>query len=253
MLNIKVVSFLIKFPILKRLLPSFIRNLFILINKENFKIIFKDLLLETNIRDPHDRKIFLTNQYEEDQFKEVINLINKYQVKIFLDVGVNSGIYSLILAKKFDDLIIDAFEPIELTYNKLLRNIKNNKFNKRINTYNLGLSNKRGFLNMKTNVKFGYNQSSGYKVANYGQHTAKFVRGDEILNYKNNTIFIKIDTEGHELFVLDGLKQLINNNNILLQIEIWDKNFTKVENKLKIFKFTYLKNIEKDYYFYKFI
>ena len=246
----RLFSLLIKFSIFKRLLPSLLRSFLILIKKEKFRISFKDLILDINIKDPHDRKIFFTNQYEEKQFQEVFNIIKKQNIEIFLDIGANSGIYSLIIAKK-SKLIIDAFEPIRTTYNKLLRNIDNNKLNKKINTYNFGLSNKRATLRMETNIKFGYKQSAGYHVSEDGQEIAEFVMADEILNYKNNTIFIKIDTEGHEQYVLQGATELIKNNNIFLQIEIWDKNLNEVNKNLKKMNLIFLKKINNDYFFKK--
>ena len=79
----------------------------------------------------------------------------------------------------------------------------------------------------------------------------KFVMADEILNYKNNTIFIKIDTEGHEQYVLQGATELIKNNNIFLQIEIWDKNLNEVNKNLKKMNLVFLKKINNDYFFKK--
>ena len=98
----KLISFLIKFPLLKRFLPSLLRNLFIFFGKEEFKIKFNKLILETNIRDPHDREIYFTQKYEEKQFNQLINIIKENNIEIFIDVGANSGIYSLILSKKND-------------------------------------------------------------------------------------------------------------------------------------------------------
>lgn len=245
-------SLLIKIPIFKRVLPSLLRNFFILIKKEKFKIVYKNLILETNIRDPHDREIYFTNQYEEKQFQEVFHIIKKNKVEIFLDVGANVGIYSLLLAKNFR-LNIVAFEPVRSNYNKFLRNIENNKLNKNIETHNLGLSNKSAILRMKTNTKFGYMQSAGYHVSDEGQEMAEFVKADELLNYKNKTIYIKIDTEGHEQFVLEGAIELIKNNNIFLQIEIWDNNFNAVKVKLKSMSFDFIKKIKDDYFFKKII
>lgn len=246
----KIISFLIKLPFLKRLLPSLLRKFFILFGIEEFKIKFKKLILEINIRDPFDREIYFTQRYEEDQLTELINLIKKKQIEIFLDIGANSGIYSLLLSNKFQNLSIEAFEPIKTTYEKLIRNIENNKLAERINVHNLGLSNKNSSLRMQTNVKFGYKQSAGYFVSKMGDQIAKFKLADEILNYKNKNILIKIDTEGHEKFVLQGMKELIKNNNIFLQLEIWDKNFKSVQEILKNLNFIFSKKIENDYYFF---
>tara|TARA_B100000959_G_scaffold186382_1_gene194885 strand:- start:109 stop:471 length:363 start_codon:yes stop_codon:yes gene_type:complete len=92
----KLISLLIKFPVLKRFLPSLLRNIFIFFGKEQFKINFKKLILEINIRDPYDREIYFTQKYDENQFNELINIIEKNHIEIFLDVGANSGVYSLL-------------------------------------------------------------------------------------------------------------------------------------------------------------
>ena len=246
-----LISFLIKFPLLKRLLPSLLRNLFIFFGKEQFKINFKKLILETNIRDSVDRGIYFTQKYEENQFNELIYIIEKKHIEIFLDVGANSGIYSLLLSNKFDNLIIESFEPIKSTYQKFLRNIQNNKLTGRINVHNLGLSNKNKSLKMQTNIKFGYKQSAGYSVSDTGDEEAEFKSADELLIYKNKNILIKIDTEGHEKFVLEGMKKLIKNNNIFLQLEIWSENFKIVQETLNNLDFIFLKKIQNDYFYFK--
>ena len=64
---------------------------------------------------------------------------------------------------------------------------------------------------------------------------------------------MKIDAEGHEKEVLEGLENNLDNNNILLQIEIFDNNFENINKILKVKNFN-KKNIiqsdgKKDYYF----
>ena len=247
----KKITYLLKVPILKRLLPSLIRNIFILIKKENFSTRFKELILEINIRDPLDREIYLTKEYEEKQFNYLFKLIKNNQINIFLDVGANSGIYSLILSNKFDRLIIEAFEPIKITYEKFIRNAKKNKLKEKIIFHNFGLSNTNNYLKMKTNIKFGYRQSAGYSVSESGDEKAQFKIADEVLSYKNKNILIKIDTEGHEYNVIIGMKQLMKNNNIFLQVEIWTKNFNIIKELLDNNGFIFIKRIKDDYYFYK--
>ena len=148
-------------------------------------------------------------------------------------------------------IIINAFEPIKLTYDKFNRNIKNNELKKKIFTHNFGLSNRNNFLKMNTNIKFGYKQSAGYFVSEEGEEEAEFKIADEFLNYTKKTILIKIDTEGHESFVLQGMTKLINNNKIFLQVEIWDVNFKIVKGQLDKLGFVFIKRIKNDYYFSK--
>ena len=64
---------------------------------------------------------------------------------------------------------------------------------------------------------------------------------------------MKIDAEGHEKEVLEGLANNLDNNNILLQIEIFDKNFENINKILKVKNFNQINIIQsdgkKDYYF----
>lgn len=245
----KIVYFLITLPILKRLLPSIIRNFLVIINKKIFFINFKDIILETNILDPHDRKIFLTNKYEEKQFSFLISNIKKNKSKIFIDVGANSGLYSLLIAKEIKDVNIIAFEPIKDTYDKFLRNIKTNKLEEQIKPYNLGLSNISRQTKMRTIRKLGYNQSAGYTPSDEGQDSAYLVKGDKVLNFKKFNLAIKIDVEGHEIYTLEGLQKIINNNAIFLQIEIFDNKIKEISSFLKKNNFTFLKKINNDYFY----
>ena len=132
-----------------------------------------------------------------------------------------------------------------------MRNIEKNNLSSKIKTYNLGLSNQTGIFKMQTNVNLGYHQSAGYFVSDNGDKEAIFNKADNILHYKNKNIFIKIDTEGHEKFVLEGMFNLIQNNNIFLQVEIFNKNYKEVEEFLNNNNFIFQKKIQNDYYFIK--
>ena len=68
------------------------------------------------------------------------------------------------------------------------------------------------------------------------------------LNLKK-IICLKIDVEGHEIFVLDGLSRLFKNNKIFLQIEILPSNYNKVIKKLKHFDLKKINQINANFYF----
>ena len=70
------------------------------------------------------------------------------------------------------------------------------------------------------------------------------------LNLKK-IICLKIDVEGHEIFVLDGLSRLFKNNKIFLQIEILPSNYNKVIKKLKHFDLKKINQINANFYFTK--
>lgn len=75
--------------------------------------------------------------------------------------------------------------------------------------------------------------------------------GDKIIKFRNQNLIIKIDVEGFEKEVLYGLKKLLNKNKILIQIEIFEKNFyiiNKILNKNK-FKLIYKVNKSNDFHY----
>ena len=122
--------------------------------------------------------------------------------------------------------------------------------------YNYGLSNKNSMLKTRALKKKGFIQSGGFGVINKGDnlqnlHTeyALFKKADDNFKIRNKTICLKIDVEGHEFFVLDGLKNIFKNNKIFLQIEIFPNNFNKVNKKLYSFGFKRINQINGDYYF----
>ena len=114
---------------------------------------------------------------------------------------------------------------------------------------------------MRAKIRDGYIQSSGYGVVKKEDnlknlHIEKniFKIGDKTIKLKNKKICIKIDAEGHEHEVLQGLKNLLNYNEIFLQVEVFEKNFNKINKYLKSQKFKCINAISNDGktdYYYK--
>ena len=138
--------------------------------------------------------------------------------------------------------------------------IKENKnISSNIKTFPFGLSNKNSIMQMRSLVKHGYIQTGGSCVVenqistdNLKIYNAKFKVGDEILNFKKEeNLSIKIDVEGHELYVLKGIQNLLNSNKCILQIEIFDNNFISINSFLLKNNFTLVDKVKKRYnYFY---
>ena len=131
--------------------------------------------------------------------------------------------------------------------------MKLNKKLKNIKIYKFGLSNKNSQLLMRAKIRDGYIQSSGYGVVKQEDnlknlHIEKniFKIGDKTIKLKNKKICIKIDAEGHEHEVLQGLKSLLNYNEIFLQVEIFERNFNKINKYLKSQKFKCINAISND-------
>ena len=252
----KIRSIFRTIPIFKRIYPSLFLRASNFLNKNIFFIKFRNVYLNLDIRDPIDRSVLLFDFYEDKQIKYLCKIFKKNKINYFFDVGANCGIYSLIISKLFPKTSTLSFEPVKSTFKKLEKNFSLNPKIKNMKKYNYGLSNKNSMLKTRALKKKGFIQSGGFGVINKGDnlqnlHTeyALFKKADDNFKIRNKTICLKIDVEGHEFFVLDGLKNIFKNNKIFLQIEIFPNNFNKVNKKLYSFGFKRINQINGDYYF----
>ena len=193
--------------------------------------------------DPIDRELITKQTYEEKEINFLIKLYNLYHFEYFLDVGANCGYYSVKLATEFNKLKVIAFEPNTEAFVKFKNTIKlNPKLSDRININNFGLSNSSGPLEMTSLEKFGYLQSGGSTIINKEEKKylktkifiCDFKTGSEVLKFKKKKLCIKIDVEGHEYNVIQGIKDLLNENDVILQVEITKKNFENTNNLLNL-------------------
>lgn len=105
--------------------------------------------------------IFFHGNYEDEQISFLTKKIQQLNPHMFVDIGANSGTYSLLIGKKFPKLKVIAFEPVKETFLKFQKNIFLNKKIKNITAHNYGLSNKEQNLKMKAKLRNGYIQQGG--------------------------------------------------------------------------------------------
>ena len=140
------------------------------------------------------------------------------------------------------------------------RNIFQNNDIKNIDIFEFGLSDKNTKLLMKAYKKNDYIQTAGFGVShknedlsNLHTETAHFKKADELFEFKKSKIAIKIDTEGHEFQILEGMEKIISNNKIFFQIEIFEWNYEKINNFLINKNFRKIHSIKSenkiDYYY----
>ena len=108
-----ILSPLIQIPIFKRLIPSIVKRYFKLIGKNNFIINYENINIIINLNEPMDQLIYFQNNYEKKQINFLLKKIKTIKPNFFIDVGANSGIYSLFVGKNFPTIKVFAFEPIK--------------------------------------------------------------------------------------------------------------------------------------------
>ena len=235
-----VLKFLIKLSILNRTIAIISLKILRLLKKNRGYFNIKNNIMFLDFLDPIDRKIIISQKYEERELSTLHELTRNFDAKYFFDIGANNGYYSIKLAELYKDIEIIAFEPNNEAYFKFKKTLDiNHKISKRITLNNFGLSDQNSTVKMRSKVKYGYAQTGGSTIHDGKKfndikiYDANFKIGDQVLNIKNSNLIFKIDVEGHEINVLRGLKNIINCNNCVLQIEIFKENF-KIINKFLI-------------------
>ena len=204
---------------------------------------------------------------ETGEMSNLINVTRKITNKqLILDIGANCGLFAIPCSLYGFDVV--AFEPVKSNIELLRMGFdKNNCQN--VTLCEFALSNFNGdreiyVPNCTDNSSF----NSEVAVANlpdkgYVSETVKCIKFDDW--YENNLTkkvgLIKMDVQGFEYEVLDGMRNFLNNsNNIYLLIE-WDEKHTKmagfsiekIDNLLKELGFFQTEGINRggDFLFYK--
>lgn len=183
-------------------------NFFSLLNRSSNKIYFKDnsfyiadlkwrfsnknLGILFYIKGFEKRKNYLKKSY-------LINNLNFFQDDVIIDVGANYGDFYLCFSNKIDYY---GIEPSPKIFSDLEYNLKNQ------NLYNLAISNFD-----KGNVDFFISDDNGdsslHEIKNYTKKISiQTTTLDTLISKINKKIkLIKIEGEGHEPEILEGLKK----------------------------------------------
>ena len=256
-----MISKIIKFPILKRLIPSLSIRVLKLLNINRRPFTIDNFKMYLDFLDPIDREIILHKEYEKIEISFLIDQIKKYNICYFLDIGSNCGYYSLKISKEISNISILAFEPNVEAHKKFSKSLKlNPDLSKKIKLENFGLSNKSTRLMMRSKVRFGYNQTGGSSIITKNDNDkdftfyADFIICDKYIKMIDKKISIKIDVEGHELSVLEGMSLVLKRNKCILQIEIFNQNFDLVNKFLSSlgYKKFYEVNNKSNYFYNNF-
>ena len=89
-----VLKFLIKISILNRTIGIVALKILRLLKKNRGYFNVGNNVMFLDFLDPIDRQIILNKEYESYEFSTLSNLVEKYSIDNFIDVGANCGFYS---------------------------------------------------------------------------------------------------------------------------------------------------------------
>lgn len=183
--------------------------------------------------------------YEKEDYTFFINILKNINNSLineadcyFLDIGANIGWYSLNISSKFKNIFSLAIEPILPTFSSLKTNIKANKLNKKIKAFKIGFSDKKSTIVFHYDKNFTSSASMKNITKNIESEVIK-CSVDLLDDFSNklskNIEFVKIDTEGSELLVLQGGLKTIEKHKPFLMIEMlrkWSAEFNYHPNEI---------------------
>ena len=159
----------------------------------------------------------------------------------FVDCGANIGLYSLYAASLGHKVF--SFEPESSNFYLLNSNILLNSFNEKIKAYPIALNNSNDVDQLYIS-KFEWGGSChtfGRNLDfNLNKFEPNFVQGSISMpldtfckNSKINVDYIKIDVDGNELFVIEGMTNLLKEKSIkkiLVELNLNLKEHQEVKN-----------------------
>lgn len=155
--------------------------------------------------------------YEPDE----LAIIGRYfRGGTFVDVGANVGNHSLHALLFLDAKKVIAFEPLPAAARLLEINVALNNLQDRFELHKVGLSDTSGFAAPDSDPRKIDNLGATRLTPSSSDSDLKLARGDDVL--EESVDFIKIDTEGFELRVLEGLRRTIATQRPTLFVEVED-------------------------------
>jgi len=207
----------------------------------------KNILVKVNLDEWIQQQIFFLGVYEKKETLFWRNLIKPCYTVI--DIGANIGYYSLMASVRVGlKGRIYAFEPVAKIYNRLVENIYLNKITN-IFPYRLALFNEKTEIDIYLGKESNWGMSSiklhseysGIKEKVRTETLDDFVRENKIKRID----LIKIDAEGSEPFIIEGMTSILKKYKPMILTEINDEKLHSVSyNKKKLYDLMY----KYDYY-----
>ncbi|MBU4537453.1 MAG: FkbM family methyltransferase [Weeksellaceae bacterium] len=195
--------------------------------KAQFK--YQDVVLETR---PNTIDFWATlESYEPDLTLFLTEYVNGEQ-GTFVDVGAHIGRFSTLMAKKNWNVI--SFEPLKINFNALENNLKLNNVEKNAKIFNVGLGNRTEDQIIYFN-KLELGEASVSQKEGSSRDSVKILRFDDLYNDLQIKDFciVKVDVEGFEEQVLEGMHGFVKTHQPLFVIELWAEKSPKLVEFLK--------------------
>lgn len=147
--------------------------------------------------------------FERNEMKELEDLLREIQeTDVFFDVGANIGLYSLFIADYAEEVY--AFEPHPSNAHQLYRNSLLN--DKKLNIMLCGLSDSSGYASLSSPKNADVDGQVSLSSPGDSPLMTRTESVSSILDYTRTPDVVKIDVEGAEMRVLEGMQDALESD-----------------------------------------
>lgn len=243
-----ILSFATRLPVLRRLIPSAQKRIAALTWAGDFRVVRSNgATFLVNYKNFVDRQIAFLGDYETAQHTYFLDQMTLRGCDMFIDVGANIGLYTVLVARRSPTARIVAFEPDPRNYDQLRANLLLNGLTDRVETHKLAVSDRSTVA-----FKLASARSTGESKVDEADPAAtsmQAARLDDLLPLADRSLFLKIDIEGHEIHALQGMAELLRRNRCFLQVESFEDRRPQVELFMKETGYALTKTISNDLFF----
>jgi FkbM family methyltransferase len=157
----------------------------------------------------------------------IFDFLTKNQIvtkdKTIIDVGGNNGNFAVDFAHLVGNGgVVHTFEPQRIIYYQLCTNIFLNGLTN-VHCHNEAVGNTDGELMIETLNYLEKNESVNFGAAEIVNNNGELVKSTRLDSYTfKDVVFIKIDVQGYESFVIEGAINTIQQNRPYLFVEFED-------------------------------
>lgn len=196
------------------------RALIICIGKNGLKLKIRNTSAKIIVSNPNELSFYNSLDNEKAFLEEFLSKINRQT--IFYDVGAHIGLYSLAAATyKIPPKFIYCWEPEPHNFKRLKENIKLNKINN-IEVFPIASGSENTMIGISTKAKEPGSLTPSLARKGSESISVQVVKGDDWILKKKLHLpsIIKIDVEGYEFNVLNGLKETIKKSHPIIFLEV---------------------------------
>lgn len=207
----------------------------------DFHTDFYGMRYEGNTKNGIDREVLLLGAYEKPilYFMRDVMKLSYANQGVFLDIGANVGQHSLFMSRHVKE--VHSFEPYEPVLQRF-RQMKEMNNVKNIVIHPVGLGNENKKLPFYEPPEANLGQGSFLKefsAQNTSHQKLEIVVGDDILesiNVISSVNLVKLDVEGYEKSVLQGLARTLMTNRpiVVFEIHVSPKSSFGFENESEV-------------------